>query len=109
MWDFLTHVGLILGIIVSIGSIFGYVANVLPIFKNVTVQNPQTHNSNDQSSNANAAQQPARNLIIPTVIGIVFVSFFSFCIAYMNYRYDLTNSFLGIVTLNSKPMANLTI
>jgi hypothetical protein len=100
MWDILGHIGLILGIIVSIGSIFGYFAKALPIFKNLQAQNQQTRNHEDQSSNTNNLQYPTRNLIIPTVIGIILVSTFSFSIAYMNYHYSLTDAFLGIVTLN---------
>jgi hypothetical protein len=100
MWDILGHIGLILGIIVSIGSIFGYFAKALPFFKNFQAQNQQTRNPDVQSSTTNNSQYRTRNLIIPTVIGIVFVSIFSFSIAYMNYHYDLTTAFLGIVTLN---------
>ena len=106
MWDLLMHVGLILGIIVSIGSIFGYIAKTLPFFKRIQTnqsaisQNQQSNTPNIKSSSSNTIQQPTRNLIIPTVIGITLVSIFAFGIAYMNYHYGLTNAFFGIVTFN---------
>lgn len=115
MWDLLGHISLILGIIVSTGSIFGYAAKTLPLFKvsqvnqSTTSQNQHSNIPNIQSSSQHPAAYPSRNLIIPTAIGIVLVSILAFGIAYMNYNYNLTTAFLGGVTLNDVLVGFLSV
>ena len=115
MWDLLGHIGVILTIIVSLGTIVGYITKALPLFKvsqvnqNAAPQNPPSNIPNPRPSNQNPATYPPRNLIIPTVIGIALVSILAFGIAYMNYNYTLTTAFFAGVTLNDVLVGFLSI
>lgn len=103
MWEILGRIGLILGLIVSVGTIFGYFTKTLPLFKRLPIiQSVSSKNQqgNIQPSGTSTTQLPNRNLIIPTIIGIILFSFLVYGEDFLAHHYNLFTPFLGIVTFN---------